>query len=96
MTRERVVWQNPNFMIIDGEKVPQDTAVEETLGDPNYSTEMADGVMARIKREPTPDTHETVVEYVGPKRLPRITRIDRQNQPKDNTNNILGFHKRKK
>jgi hypothetical protein len=102
--RERRVWQNPNWKVIDGGRQNLELTVAEPVPGPFGIKKFIDGVMQRIEKSGAtpfdlPET-KTIVELCGPKKLRRevVVEMDAEQElPEEESEwNILSFDKRKK
>lgn len=95
--KERIARQNTRWTIIDGGKSSNDQE-DHSIPAPLGIKKFVDGVMERIDKEVSdqqfPET-ETVVEFCGPKRLPRVTVLERQSEKEEKSWNIRNFFRKK-
>lgn len=77
MTKERIARQNINWKIIDGGMVESNFIQEESLGKLIPFGRIPDTFEAG---ETIVSGVETTIEFVGPKKLPRITELKKEDQ----------------
>lgn len=93
MTRERIAHQATHLRIIDGGKSDSSDFNEELEISPDF----VDKVMERLDREPQilrEHKEVTIIEFCGPKRLPKVSRVKPEEQ-KQTKWNIRNFFRRK-
>lgn len=87
MTKERIARQNINWKIIDGGKVESNVKEEEPLGKLIQFGRTQDSLEAE---QTIVSQQETTIEFVGPKKLPRIIELKKEDQ-KEKKWNIRNF-----
>lgn len=100
MTKEKIARQNINWRIIDGgitaTKITQiDYGSDKELNVTGFVDEVMEKIANEAPFEEAQDS-QTIIEFVGPKRLPREIKVKIEQQPKEeNKWNIRSFFKRK-
>jgi hypothetical protein len=94
MAKERTVGQAPHLRIIDGGKSDFPSAQDDEL---EISPDFVDRVMKRLESEPQIvqlGETATIIEFCGPKRLPKLTQVKKEEQ-KHTRWNIRNFFRKK-
>lgn len=104
-----VLGQNHGLRVIDG-GLSDDTVVRikdyikkadaqiaHQALDSQFINKFSDGVIHRINQETDlAETQEIAVEYVGPKRLPKLSVVEKETEPQNQRGwNLINFFRRK-